>query len=159
MHVGKTNFETIEKVTEGSGARKFIRHPSDIPIEYKIEKEGNDKQQNLSNISQGGVAFDSVEKIKVGRMLQIKIAATQPTFKAYGKVVWCKKNATGTYEIGLELLDPQDIYRTRMIEQCCHIEHYKNEVLKEEGRHLTGAEAAEEWIKKYGDKFPQFDES
>ncbi len=155
MRLEKFKFETIEKATGNTGVRKFIRHPSDIPIEYKIETNGDHKLQNLSNVSQGGVAFNCTEKIAIGSVLQIKISATQPTFKAYGKVAWCEKTTTDIYEIGLELLDQQDAYRTRMIEQCCHIEHYKKEVLKKEGRQLTGAEAADEWIKKYADKFPQ----
>lgn len=157
MHSEKFEFEfeTIEKAVGNTGKRKFIRHPSDIPIEYKIAEDGDSKLQNLSNVSQGGVAFNSAKEIEVGCVLQIKISSTQPSFEAYGKVAWCEKTTTGVYEIGLELLDQQDAYRTRMIEQCCHIEHYKNEVLKEEGRQLTGAEAADEWIEKYADKFPQ----
>jgi hypothetical protein len=41
-----------------------------------------------------------------------------------------------------------------MVEQVCHIEHYRNEVLALEGRRLSTKQAAEEWIKKYSASFP-----
>jgi hypothetical protein len=42
-----------------------------------------------------------------------------------------------------------------MVEQVCHIEQYKADVLKKEGRELTGEEAAKEWILKYAKDFPR----
>jgi hypothetical protein len=41
-----------------------------------------------------------------------------------------------------------------MIEQICHIEHYRQEVLRVEGRKLSSKEAASEWISKYARDFP-----
>ena len=45
-----------------------------------------------------------------------------------------------------------------MVEQICHIEHYKSEVLAREGRHLDGEQAAREWIQKFAHGFPAFEE-
>ena len=59
--------------------------------------------------------------------------------------------------MGVELLEKEEAFRTRMIEQICHIEHYKNEVYKTEGRELSGEEAALEWINKFAHTFPDFD--
>ncbi len=42
----------------------------------------------------------------------------------------------------------------RMVEQVCHIERYRADVLEREGRALTGEQAAEEWIKRYAEDFP-----
>jgi hypothetical protein len=42
----------------------------------------------------------------------------------------------------------------RMIEQLCYIDHYKQSVELNEGRTLTGEEAAMEWIEKFAGKFP-----
>ena len=41
-----------------------------------------------------------------------------------------------------------------MIEQICHIEHYRKEVERLEGRALSAHEAAGEWISKYAGDFP-----
>jgi hypothetical protein len=43
-----------------------------------------------------------------------------------------------------------------MVEQICHIEHYKREVAEREGRELSGQQAAKEWIAKYAASFPQW---
>ena len=49
------------------------------------------------------------------------------------------------------------MFRARMVEQVCHIEQYKHQVLKKEGRKLSGEEAALEWIQKYAPQFPGSD--
>jgi hypothetical protein len=41
-----------------------------------------------------------------------------------------------------------------MIEQICHIEHYRKEVKLVEGRELSSEEAADEWITRYAGDFP-----
>ena len=41
-----------------------------------------------------------------------------------------------------------------MIEQICHIEHYRKEVARVEGRELSTQEAASEWISRYASDFP-----
>ena len=41
-----------------------------------------------------------------------------------------------------------------MVEQLCHIEHYRNEVNRKEGRDISSEEAATEWIAQFADKFP-----
>ena len=68
-------------------------------------------------------------------------------------MTWCRRH-NEHYLIGVEFLDAQDDYRARMVEQICHIEHYKKEVLEREGRLLSGEQAAHEWIHKYAQDFP-----
>ncbi|MBT4078105.1 MAG: PilZ domain-containing protein, partial [Gammaproteobacteria bacterium] len=66
---------------------------------------------------------------------------------------WYKKSTKG-FEIGLEFDDPNELFRLRMIEQICHIEHYRAEVKQHQGRQLTSEQAAKEWIKLYAADFP-----
>ena len=54
----------------------------------------------------------------------------------------------------VQFLDQDDSFRARMVEQVCHIEHYKAEVREKEGRAISGEEAAQEWIRKYAKDFP-----
>lgn len=78
----------------------------------------------------------------------------QPPFEADGEVMWCEADSNGGYEIGVSFLSAEDAYRARMMEQVCHIEQYRREVLQSEGRHLNDRDAAMEWIDRYAPEFP-----
>lgn len=134
--------------------RKYIRHPSDIPIEI----DGVDVKniENLHDVSFGGLSFVTTNRIKPGSKINITIKFVTPSFVSLTVVKWCRKRG-GHYDVGVSFCDPDDAYRARMIEQVCHIEHYKREVLMKEGRKLTGEQAALEWIKRYAAKFPSLE--
>ncbi len=133
--------------------RKYIRHPTDIPIKYKIDENDPHKNEFLKNIGHGGLCFQSRKFIEKGTELIIHIAARKPEFVLKGLVVWCKELDKG-YEIGVKFMDIHSEYRVRMVEQICYIEHYRKEVLHSQGRKLSHAEAAGEWIEKFADGFP-----
>ena len=78
----------------------------------------------------------------------------QPDFEVRGQVVWCRAES-GVFEIGVAFLNPSDLFQVRMVEQICHIEQYKADVLASEGRRLNGEQAAQEWIQKFAGDFPQ----
>jgi len=134
--------------------RKYIRHPSDIPIEI----DGVDVQdiESLHDVSFGGLSFVSKNRIKPGSKISITIKFVKPSFVSLTVVKWCRKRGDH-YDVGVSFYDPEDAYRARMIEQVCHIEHYKREVLIKEGRKLTGEQAALEWIQRYAAKFPSLE--
>lgn len=44
-----------------------------------------------------------------------------------------------------------------MVEQVQHIEHYRQEVLRVEGRELDGDSAALEWITRFAAHFPSIE--
>ncbi len=133
--------------------RKYIRHPADIPIETKVKLVSKSITENLRNVSLGGLAFYGEDPYETGQMISIRIPLVQPAFEASAQVVWCYPNEA-KYEIGVKLLDQDDAYHARMVEQVCHIEHYKREIYRKEGRVLNGQEAAIEWIEKFGNTFP-----
>lgn len=134
--------------------RKYIRHPSDIPIEIN----GIDMQdiESLHDVSFGGLSFISKNRIKPDSKISITIKFVTPFFVSLTIVKWCRKHGDH-YDVGVSFCDPEDAYRARMIEQICHIEHYKREVLIKEGRKLTGEQAALEWIQRYAAKFPSLE--
>ncbi|MCE5249678.1 PilZ domain-containing protein [bacterium] len=134
--------------------RQFIRHPSDIPIHYDLEDVVAHRKDYLYNVSHGGLSFRSGVYIKQGSVINISIPIREPVFQAEGIVVWCRKNGD-QYDIGVEFRETDVEYRVRMVEQVCYIEEYKQEVLKKEGRKLTGEQAATEWITKYAKDFPR----
>jgi len=148
-----------------ASVRKFIRHPSDIPIkvseldECDVLIEGHTLEQTqMNNVSLGGLAFFSPRAFHVNHHLLFSVPCLGDKTCIEGCVLWCKILING-FEIGLEFDDPQAVFHLRMIEQICHIEHYRKEIQRVEGRTLTSEEAALEWIKQFASDFPNFDPS
>ena len=56
--------------------------------------------------------------------------------------------------MGVQFTDSTTQFSVRMVEQICHIEHYRAEVLRVENRDLTSEEAAKEWVEKFAADFP-----
>lgn len=137
--------------------RRYIRHPSDVPIRVTLDlvedDSGDLEDQTLTNLSLGGLSFISTQRLKTGQKASVCIPVLKQDNCLAGTVVWCEKSKSG-YEIGVEFEGSKDIFRLRMIEQICHIEHYRKEVKLVEGRELSSEEAATEWIKRYAGDFP-----
>jgi hypothetical protein len=135
--------------------RKFIRHPADVPIDFTVMVEpGASLQGQAHDVSLGGLAFEADQCPAHGALISIRIPAVSPPFETRGRVAWCRA-LDGKYEIGVEFLETAAAFRARMVEQVCHIERYKQEVLEREGRRLNGGAAAREWIQKYAADFPR----
>ncbi len=138
--------------------RNFIRHPSSITIDFNLEELVTEGGEHLKNVSFGGLSFISRHNLTVGAVISIKIPLIQPMFQAVGRVSWCHPE-NNHFEVGIKFLDKNDMFRARMVEQVCHIEQYRRDVLKKEGRKLSGEEAAMEWIQKYAPQFPGSEET
>jgi len=148
--------ETIveQGAVEGENAtRHYIRHPADIPIELIPEvnplalSESIDdvmKVEKMENVSSGGLMFQSAIPYMQSKRMIVKITGIKPEFEACATVSWCRKSGR-FYLVGLEFIDKDTEFKVRMVEQVCHIMHYKNEVLANEGRKLGNDEAAKEW--------------
>ncbi len=135
-----------------SGARKYIRHPAEIPIEYELT-DFEIGCEPLANISIGGLAFSCDHPVPENASIIIRIPLVAPELKMHGRVVWCRE-IHDHFDVGVQFTDSQTEFRIRMVEQICHIEQYKRMVAQKEGRELTGEEAALEWIEKFADHFP-----
>ena len=133
--------------------RRFIRHPAHIPIEVVATPADGPEVERLHDVSAGGLCFDAQHSFPTGAVLRIRIPYIRPTFEAPARVAWCKQHG-GSFEIGVSLLSSDDAFRARMVEQLCHIEDYRKDVLQREGRDLSDEEAALEWIGRYAQDFP-----
>jgi hypothetical protein len=136
--------------------RQYIRHPADIPIDIELDDSTQWHSKRLRNVSLGGLCFESRAEYPCGQLVVIRIPLVQPIFEAHAKVVWCFAKQTG-YEVGLELMDQDEAFRANMIEQICHIEHYRKTVQQVEGRELDAQAAAREWIEKFASGFPKIE--
>lgn len=136
--------------------RQFIRHPSDVPIQVKLDWVDDDDDLDdttLTNVSLGGLSFQSPHELEIGQRVCVSVPILKVDNSLVGTVVWCESSKTG-FEIGLQFERSKEKFRLRMIEQICHIEHYRNEVKLTEGRELSTNEAAKEWISRYAGDFP-----
>ena len=137
--------------------RKFIRHPAGVPIEVTLDwaEDENDEtvDQTITNVSLGGLAFVSHKPLELLERVRICIPVLNEENYLVGNVVWCEKAGSG-YEIGIEFEKSRDACRLRMIEQIGHIERYRKEIAKLEGRELNPQEAAKEWIAYYAGEVP-----
>ncbi len=131
----------------------------DVPIQViasRVEDEqdiDDNSDQTITNVSLGGLAFESGTAFIIGDRVRITIPMLQQDNILIGSVAWCDTADNG-YVIGIKFENSRDFYRMRMIEQICHIEHYRGEVLRTQERELSTQEAASEWIAKYAGDFP-----
>jgi len=132
--------------------RRYIRHPSDIPIEYSIPAARG--REHLRDVSEGGLCFVSPTNVVPGVPIEIRILLVTPPFNATGTVVWCRRG-NNCYEVGVKFDDPKTAFCVRMVEQICHIEQFRKEAYDKDGRALAGEEAALEWIDQYAHSFPR----
>lgn len=144
--------------------RKYIRHPSDMPIDFCVSDAATPVPHRVKDVSVGGLCFSSERPVRKGTAIHIRIPvllqaraqgeeATSSQFDADGIVAWCRREAKG-YAVGVQFADPTAQFGVRMVEQICHIEHYRADVLQVEGRDLSSEDAAREWVAKYAADFP-----
>ncbi|VUD68239.1 hypothetical protein TDB9533_04057 [Thalassocella blandensis] len=133
--------------------RRYIRHPSDIPIAFSMGQISEHSSEKLKDVSRGGLCFSSDSPLQIGSPIHIEIPVQEKPFEADGTVAWCRSEG-GSYAVGVEFSDTSTRFSVRMIEQICHIEHYKTQVAQEEGRFLSSEEAAKEWVEKFAADFP-----
>lgn len=134
--------------------RAYIRHPTDVPIEFSPVTDAKTENAVAQDVSMGGLSFSSIQRLNVGSMVKVRIPLVDPPFEANAKVVWCLSRPD-RYEAGIEFTSEEDAFSARMVEQICHIEHYRNWVKEVEGRNLSCETAASEWIGKFAEDFPK----
>lgn len=134
--------------------RSFIRHPTDMPIEVLAGDQPR-SEQVLRNVGNGGLSFRYPRPVPVGVTMRVRIAVTSPVFEADCRVAWCLPEGD-SFQVGVEFLDKEDLYRVRMVEQVCQIEGYRRDLQEKQGRALSSQEAALEWISRFAKNFPGF---
>ncbi len=127
--------------------------PIQVNLDWVDDEDDETVDQTITNVSLGGLAFSSLKPLAILQRVRICIPVLKQDNFLVGNVIWCEKSDVG-YEVGIEFESSRDVFRLRMIEQICHIEHYRKEISRVEGRTLSVQEAADEWISKFADDFP-----
>ncbi len=134
--------------------RRFIRHPVTIPIEASCAGQEVQEQSLCAYcIGMGGLAFRGNIRLEPGTVVFLRIPCVEPEFETNARVVWCTESGKDM-ELGVEFFNSDDAFKARMVEQVCHIENYRQNVRRSEGRQLTPDEAAVEWVTKFAANFP-----
>lgn len=142
-----------EKRYKEVAERRYIRHPSDMPIRYCVDTGVPQQREHLRNVSEGGLCFHSGMELPIGHMVHLQIPVFGEQYEGDAVVVWCHQMGD-EYEIGVRFRKASDLFAVRMVEQICYIESYRQTVEEVEGRRLTSEEAAEEWIARFASDFP-----
>ncbi|MCG6966841.1 MAG: PilZ domain-containing protein [Chromatiaceae bacterium] len=135
--------------------RRFIRHPSRMPIRFVLQGDAPQRDERLRNVGEGGLCFASAAALDPGYAIRLTIPMFGEQYEVDALVAWCRPATSGPgYEVGVRFLTQQDRFCVRMVEQLCYIEEYRLQVAREEGRRLSSEQAAEEWIERFADQFP-----
>ena len=102
--------------------RKYIRHPAEISVEYRISGEQEVKINTTKDISFGGLCFQGQSYIEPGTTLKLKFPSIHAEYEVTGRVAWCSRKK-GYVEMGLEFLDENEAYRATLIEEICHLKN------------------------------------
>jgi hypothetical protein len=147
----KPNTITLRAMTDPQ--RQFIRHTVNVPLQVKLLPDAAPEPNEGVNVSHGGLAFTVKECLPLDQVIELRIPTVDPPFEAHARVAWCKPEGNN-YLVGVQFLDSTDAFQSRMVQQVCAIEQYRQEVAAKEGRKLSSQEAASEWIRKYAGRFP-----
>ncbi|MBS7660681.1 PilZ domain-containing protein [Pseudomonas lalucatii] len=132
--------------------RRFLRHPSDMPVELVLRKQDFVPTQRLNNISLGGVACNSSRGFRRGTAVELRIPLLGEQARYPGVVAWCHK-LEEDYLVGIAFTDEDTLFRARMVEQICQIEHYRRQRERELGHALQIESVAREWIAQHAAEF------
>jgi len=133
--------------------RTYIRHPTSIPIQVCAVGD-EDARVQARNLSAGGLCFITDKLVKVGTLVEFDISLIKPDYHGHGVIMWRREEAAQRYEVGVKFTSDDEYFRTRMVEQVCQIEDYRQR-LALKGRRLTSEAAAIEWIEHYAATFDQ----
>ena len=134
--------------------RRFLRHPRDMPVELVQRKHAFLPRQRLNNISLGGVACNSSKGFRKGTAVELRIPLLGEQARYPGVVAWCRKQQEDSYLVGIAFIDEDTLFRARMVEQVCQIEHYRHQREQELGTVLEVETVAREWIALHAAEFP-----
>ena len=134
-----------------SERRSYIRHPVEVPIQIFPQQGDALEHSAMSDVGEGGVAFQTNVAFEPGTRLRVKVPHVQPLFDAEAVVCWCAEQ-DGAFEVGVRFLDAESRFRARMVEQVCHIEDYRQKNSRA-GRQLSAEQSASEWISRYAAGF------
>lgn len=132
----------------------LIHHPEQVPVEIQALGYSEAFPDPADGGYLGELAVHCASRFRVGAIVELHVPQLDAGTGLHGHVIWLHKVGHG-YLIGISFQGESEAFRMRMIEQLCHIEAYRKDVVAKQGRILTREEAAAEWIARYSEDFPE----
>ena len=156
VNAGKVAYGTSKNKTDKStsSSRKFIRHPTELPLFYHRAKNTKAFSTPCFENDLVGLCFESNEPVDLGTILDVTVRAHNEDHTFQGQVVRIS-NVGNRFEIGLCFNSESHAFQARMIEQICHIETYRRRLCEIEGCSIDIERAAKEWIEMFSAQFPK----
>jgi len=133
--------------------RRFIHHPTEVPILITPEGSSDGDRASLCNIGDGVIACRLPHELPPGAPVTLSFPSLNQECSLMGRVVKCNRFATG-FGVSILFKDAAETFKSKMVEQVCQIEHYRRKLLNE-GRALDRETAAHEWIELYSNRFSE----
>jgi len=127
--------------------RKHNRFYSDIPVERKHSRSGNNGKEILHDISVDGLCFTSGSYFDVGKEITLEISVFRPALRVKAKVVWCHRKGL-QYDTGVQFLSVEHGSCLRTVEFLQFLDKYKRSLYLAEGKRLTCEEAYLEFLER-----------
>lgn len=124
-----------------------------MPVELILRRQACIPRQRLNNISLGGVACNSLRGFRRGTSIELRIPLLGDQARYPGVVAWCRRQEND-YLVGIAFLDEDTLFRARMVEQVCQIQHYRQQLEQESGQAIAIEQCAQDWIAKHAAGFP-----
>ncbi|MBV1790087.1 hypothetical protein KQ940_18685 [Marinobacterium sp. D7] len=126
----------------------YIRHPDNTPLSLDARPSLPPNKPPLPL----GLICNSLQELANGTLVEISSPHLAPDMRSLGQIIWCRRLGD-RYQLGVAFYSSEDLYTLRMMEQLCHIEHYRH-ILDTEGQPSTLEHAAREWVEKFAEQFP-----
>jgi Tfp pilus assembly protein PilZ len=106
--------------------RRFIRHPAQIPISIASVDNIEKSVQHTQNVSLGGLAFESEQKIELDELIEISIMV-DPQVTLLGRVAWCRPKGDDEdgFEVGVEFVETSMGKKEYVVDEMCLVERYQ----------------------------------
>jgi hypothetical protein len=133
--------------------REFPRHPADVPIEVGPVDGACLELEAGIDVGHGGLAFLSASRFEPESTIRLRIPCVTPMFEAVARVAWCHAEGDG-FHVGVQFLEARDAFRSRMVQQVCHIQKHCSERQRSGTGGPNRTESALEWIQEHAAHYP-----
>jgi hypothetical protein len=130
-------------------APPLIDHPPSQPLRYRIAPNLHLPERRRGLL----LRFRSPECPPCGATLELQIAVRGEVHTFHGEVAHVETRCRPR-RVQVWIHRRDESFMARMVEQLCHIAHYRQRVVQRQGRELSEEEAASEWIARYAEWFP-----
>lgn len=102
--------------------RKFIRHPSDVPLEIRKNAHQPERLTQLQDLGFGGLSFVSSEFYDEGDFVTIRFPLSDGQVEFHGHIVWVEMISDRfpqKMRYGIKFEDAETLDKVRLIESIC----------------------------------------